>query len=307
MIAGTNNPRPRPESEFLGLIEKIDAALISKETPISCRVIPALGLIREFLKVDIPITTKKRSPTPGSYEGEDLTLRVVNWYEQLYGDRMLHDFRPGRTVLLLRGDIWTFHFPRFYGRAQVFCSQTESTLRPPNGRGPVRYNVLDAIEDLAPGLRNALCKSELGYIEQVFELGHKSLQELESIHHIDLATDAFADLNAAVFHLTVRNRHHGLSKWASLQAAEKILKAFLKEKTGGFKNGHTLEPLALAAERAGLPPINRRLLKTVQCTANVRYGEEPVSLIEAVDAHHASLSICCQAAQQLNMEELIPE
>lgn len=86
-----------------------------------------------------------------------------------------------------------------------------------------------------------------------------------------------------------------------------MLKSFLKEKTGGFKNGHALEPLALAAERAGLPSTNRRLLKTVQCTADVRYGEEPISLIEAVDAHHASLSICGQAAQQLNVGELIPE
>ena len=81
------------------------------------------------------------------------------------------------------------------------------------------------------------------------------------IHHIDLVTDAFADLNAAVFHLTGRNRHHGLSKWASLQAAEKMLKAFLKEKTGGFKNGHALEPLALAAERAGFPPTNKETVE----------------------------------------------
>lgn len=307
MTAGISNPWPNSESEFLGLIEQIETELIVKEAPISLRVIPALGLIHKRLKVEIPITTiKKDTPTPGSYKGEDLTLRVINWYDQFYGDRMLHDFTPGRTVLLLRGDIWTLRPPRFYGHAVAFCSQSEPTVRPPNGRGPVRYNILDAIEELAPGLRNALCKQELGYIERVFEVGHTALQELESVLNLAMVTDAFADLNAAVFHLTIRNRHHGLSKWASLQAVEKMLKAFCKVKTGHFKTGHDLEPIALTAEGAGLRQIDRRLLKTIQCSPNVRYGEEPVSLIEAVDAHHASLGICGQVAQQLNVGKIIP-
>lgn len=307
MDQGTDDPWPESELEFLRLVEQIDTSLAEKEIPISLRVFPALKLASELLKTQIPITTQKKSPTLGSYKGEDLTLRVVNWYDQLYGDRMLHDFTPGRTLLLLRGDIWILHPPRFYGHAIAFCSKSEPTFRPPNGRGTVRYNILDAIKELTPGLRNALSTQELGYIERVFELGNTALQELESIPNLAMVTDAFADLNAAVFHLTVRNRHHGLSKWASLQAVEKMLKAFLKEKTGQFKTGHELKPLALAAEHAGLQPIDRKLLQTVQCPADVRYGEVAVTLSEAVDAHHASLGICGQVARQLDTGELIRE
>lgn len=122
---------------------------------------------------------------------------------------------------------------------------------------------------------------------------------MELINDFTLVADAFADLNAAVFHLTIRNRHHGLSKWASLQAVEKMLKAYLKRKVGDFKSGHVLEPLAQSAEKAGLIALDRRLLSATQCSANVRYGDDLVTLRCAVDAHHASLGLCGQVAYQL--------
>lgn len=291
---------PKSEDEFRKLVERTEAELQAEEIPIPLRESEALRRISGELNVELVEPRGQTTPAPDSYRGGDLVLRVGAWYEQLYGDRLLHDFRPGRTILLLRGDIWAVDFPRFYGRGELICSRTEQTYRSPGGKGPFRYNILNSIEELAPGLRNAFSTQELGYIEQVFEVGNKSIQWMEAIHNLPLVTDAFADLNAAVFHLTVRNRHHGLSKWASLQATEKMLKAYLKEKTGGFKQGHNIERLALVAEEADLKHLDRKLLAAVQCTANVRYGEEPVSLTAAVDAHHASLGVCGQIAQQLN-------
>lgn len=298
---------PKSEDDFLKLVEKVEAELQAEEIPIPLREIEALRRISGELDAELVEPKGQKSPTPGSYRGGDLVLRVVAWYEQLYGDKLLHDFRPGRTVLLLRGDIWMLHFPRFYGRGQVFCSRTELTYRPPGGRGPFRYNILDCIEELAPGLRNAFFREELGYIEQVFEVGHKAFEEIESTQNFPLVIDAAADLYAAVFHLTARNRHHGLSKWASSQAAEKMLKAYLKENTGSYERGHLLEPLVREAESAGLGQLDRRLLAAIQCSADVRYGVEPVSLKNAVDAHHASLGICAQVARGLNIGEQVHE
>lgn len=300
-------PWPKSEDDFRKLVEKIEAELQTEEVPIAFREVEALRGISGELHAELVDPKGQKSPTPGSYKGGDLVLRVVAWYEQLYGDKLLHDFRPGITVLLLRGDVWTLNFPRFYGRGEVFCSRTESTYRPPGGRGPFRYNILDCIEDLAPALRNALSTEELGYVEQVFEIGHKAFAEIESTQNFPLVTDAAADLYAAVFHLTARNRHYGLSKWASLQAAEKMLKAYLKENLGRYERGHILEPLVREAESAGLGQLDRRLLVAIQCSPDVRYGDEPVSLKNAVDAHHASLGICCQVARQLNVGKQVHE
>ena len=298
---------PKSEDDFQKLVEKIEAKLQAEEIPIPFREIEALRRISGELHAELVEPRGLKNPTPGSYRGGDLVLRVGAWYEQLYGDKLLHDFRPGRTVLLLRGDIWTLHFPRFYGRGASFCSRTEQTHRSPGGREPFLYNILDSIQELTPGLRNAFSTEELGYIEQVFEVGNEAFEEIESTQNFPLVTDSTADLYAAVFHLTARNRHHGLSKWASLQAVEKMLKAYLNEKTGGFKRGHNLEPLVREAESAGLRPLDQRVLAAIQCSADVRYGADPVNLKGAVDAHHASLGICGQVARQLNVGEQVHE
>ena len=307
MVDPSQVPWPKSEDDFRKLVEKIEAELQAEEVPIPLREMEALRRISGELHAALAEPKGQKTPTPGSYQGGDLVLRVVAWYEQLYGEKLLHDFRPGRTVLLLRGDIWVLHLPRFLGRGEVFCSQTEHTYRPPGGREPFRYNILDCIEELAPALRNALSREELEHIEQIFEVGHKSFQEIELTQNFPLVTDAAADLYAAVFHLTARDRHHGLSKWASLQAAEKLLKAYLKKKTGRFNRGHILEPLVREAEGTGLRQLDRKLLAAIQCSPDVRYGDEPVSLKGAVDAHHASLGICGQVARQLNIGEQIHE
>lgn len=82
-----------------------------------------------------------------------------------------------------------------------------------------------------------------------------------------------------------------------------MLKAYLKENLGRYKRSHDFEPLVQEAESVGLGQLERRLLAAIQCSANVRYGSEPVSLMSAVDAHHASLGICCHVARHLNIGE----
>jgi len=82
-----------------------------------------------------------------------------------------------------------------------------------------------------------------------------------------------------------------------------MLKAYLKDKTGGFERGHILEPLVREAPGAGLRHLDRRLLTAIQCSPGVRYGDEPMNHKGAMDAHHASLGICGQVARQLSVGE----
>jgi nucleotide-binding universal stress UspA family protein len=73
---------------------------------------------------------------------------------------------------------------------------------------------------------------------------------------------------------------------------EKLLRAFIRQKGGKLELIHNLEKLASAAEALGLPPIPRLMLNAIQCPAGVRYGDPGVTLLEAMDAHHAALAIC---------------
>lgn len=56
----------------------------------------------------------------------------------------------------------------------------------------------------------------------------------------------------------------------------------------------TIKPL-------GLPDINETLVNQVQCTAAVRYSEEPSTIKQAYIAYCAALNICNQVAE--NIEE----
>lgn len=61
----------------------------------------------------------------------------------------------------------------------------------------------------------------------------------------------------------------------------------------------TWSDLATTAESFGLRPIARTVLSKVHCSAGVRYGEEPVSLAEAVEAQRAAFEISLEVAPQV--------
>jgi hypothetical protein len=88
------------------------------------------------------------------------------------------------------------------------------------------------------------------------------------------------------------NPHYGQSRWASLQFTEKYLKCFLKLKTVAFKKEHKLQIIADLAMKNGAPNIPVKAIQDIQCSAATRYGEEKVTLPEAVKAHQASIEVC---------------
>jgi hypothetical protein len=88
-----------------------------------------------------------------------------------------------------------------------------------------------------------------------------------------------------------RGNRFGESKWASLQAAEKILKATIEFEGAKFRFGHELATLCEQLDGLGITCEWASLISKIQCSAGIRYGEVTCTRNEAVEAHQASLGL----------------
>lgn len=105
-----------------------------------------------------------------------------------------------------------------------------------------------------------------------------------------------ANIETAILQMISKSPHYGESQWASLQTAEKTLKAFIKLRNGDAPKIHKLSTLLSRAEQLGLPGGFWPVLKMIQCDASVRY-EDDVTLDQAALAHHASIDLCAFIAE----------
>lgn len=239
----------------------------------------------------------ERPPAIGVYKGDDLTIRAAQWFDQHYGERLKLNFSPGSTVVLVRNDPWMIRLPRFYGSWLITTEDSPSDL-PDNvpsiirrdGK-PMTYNCLRSLEDIPETFREALTSTERDQVKSQFSAALDAFNTLENMPSSELVSHARADIRAAVGHLEGHTRNHSLSKWSSLQAAEKILKAYIRSQGSVFPPVHVLEDLAVIAERCGLFTVDRNMLADIQCAPKVRYGEVAVPLHDAVQAHHQSLAV----------------
>jgi len=67
--------------------------------------------------------------------------------------------------------------------------------------------------------------------------------------------EALDDLNQSAVYLTAPKPNYGLSKWSSLQAAEKMLKSYAVQNGGKLHKKHDLTKLEKEAVNAGLAPL----------------------------------------------------
>jgi hypothetical protein len=156
---------------------------------------------------------------------------------------------------------------------------------------PRTVNPLKWIEGVSPGMWKALTEAEIDSIcERILELYHRHLEINNS------PPSATYDFEASTSNLLHQTPLPGLSKWASLQAVEKTLKEFVSKKGGKAPPIHSLEKLAMLAEGLGLPQCDRSDISLVQCSPSVRY-DEPVSLLEAMEAHQAAIRLCGHIGQ----------
>jgi HEPN domain-containing protein len=286
------------KASFEAAMREIDEALRSREIDISDRF---FGAIAEFVKryhLQIPLRASPlSSDTP--YTPEFLVAHIGAWYERLHGERLVtRSLSIGRMALLIRNDLWVVRFPVIVGGPFSWVACNRHAIEE-HSLDNDQYNIFQSFDGMSAAYWADLSPAELEVVLKLFSLGERALCSLSRVARTDLIHAARADHDAAVEHLAAPHPHSGLSRWASLQAVEKLLKAFLSSQQDSFPPSHNLATLTSRAVEAGLSPPSPEAIAQVQCEPGVRYGEERVSRADAVLAHHAALRATEVIAPQL--------
>jgi len=250
--------------DFEVYMNEIDRRLIAKDVKIQNRPIMAWSEISKDLNCAISLR-------------DEFSIKISDWYKTRYGNRLLMSFEIGKMVVLICNNPFLIRFPVIYGAPPV--------------------NPLNFIQEITPDLLNSLVKDDLDYLANFIIKNYKSFNLISEHRFISIS-----DIDIAVSQIMNQSPDYGLSKWASLQVAEKALKTYISRKNCNYQNTHSLSKLLSQAETLGLDNITDSLINQIQCSPSVRYGEEKVSLIEAVEAHQSSIELCKLIAQRFDMK-----
>ena len=240
--------------EFEAYLDEIDKRLAFREVKIQARPLMAMCEISKELNCTIVM-------------GDEFFNKLDSWYRQRYADRLLVSFDVGKMIVLIKKNPFLVRFPLAYGT--------------------VRVNPLEFIRDITPSLLHSLPKNELDDLANLIIKNYKACISISEQKFMSMP-----DMETAVNQIINQNPDYGQSKWASLQVSEKALKFYIKTKGDNPPNIHNLTTLTKQAESLGLKNIHQSLINKIQCTAGVRYGEENISLNDAVVAQQASIEFC---------------
>jgi HEPN domain-containing protein len=282
------------EEEFLTMMEEIDRELSDEGVKVATRPF-AMGLrIAERYDITLNACPPRRPPLAGSFEPLEISIRIHDWVEKRYGKKLNVPFHIGRVVMPLRGDCYLINCPLTMGRVKfIFDPKHMGQTGVKIGKNaPAICNLLDLVEDLTPDFACSLTAEEAIQISVSFVNGMGAYSALREVDDVKYVREVVGDFDAAVFHLIEHSPQPGLSKWASLQTVEKMLKAYIATKGGSVEFIHILQKLANEAVKLGLPEPPKEYIEAVQCPAGVRYGQIPVSIDDALKAHQISLNLC---------------
>ena len=238
---------------FNALMESIDERMKQEGVGVPARSLDAMRRISEMFRCAIALS-------------DPLAGRINDWFVARYGDRLGMDMSLGRTVVNKKGDPYLVRFPLIWGSRKV--------------------NPLTWIVGVTDSMWRALKEHELDALASRIISVYQQL-----VHFTALSKDSTLDLFIGVDLLTQQQPAYGLSRWASLQSAEKTLKEFIGQHGGTPPRTHKLAELACKAESLGLPTVDRAQLSDVQCSPGVRY-DVPVTFQEALTAHYSAFAIC---------------
>ena len=280
-------------------MEEIDAELRAEGVPIPVRNIRAAARVADRFSVALPISGALREGA-APFSPADLSARIFQWYTARYGRRLAMDMRPGRLVVLIRGDAWELWIPRFYGTHLLTAAADQPTdpldVGGSRSEAHPRYNVLDSITDLPAMLRDALEKVERADLLDTFRWAADGFRLVEAMPTSSLLRAAEADWESSTHHLLGPRPSPAQSKWSSLQFCEKILKEYLRSQGTRPPHSHDLLQLAQSAESDRFGVVPRASLAEVQVSPGARYGDVSVSLSDAVDAQHSAMDIAAHVS-----------
>jgi hypothetical protein len=276
------------KADLKKIIKTMDEEMQREEVPPGIRPMQVLLRLSERLRTRIT-----------SRPEDEIYNVVMKWYERKYGNKLKADRNLGVIAVLIRNDLFKMTIPLLYGEAQIVVDpnvETKTRVQKSTGSDPAVIYVLNCIEGLTIARARELSPIELKELILYFSWGCGAFQSMQLFTGSPYIHEALGDLGRAVDHLFSLPQLCGQSKWTSLQATEKFMKAYIAEKGGSVDGGHALLPLAEDAYALGLRKLNPDNLEIIQCAPGVRFGESAVDVREAVETHHASIDICATIA-----------
>jgi HEPN domain-containing protein len=278
------------DEEFERLMSEIDERMVSENVRIPARQIRGWMLFCE------------KQQLHGISFTHPISSKVMEWFHARYGSRINLNFDLGHSVEIIRGDLLHTRCFTFFGRLHVICHPALMG-RPKTGPAvnqPAVVNLLDQAEGMTVAFARSLTLEERQTLLRDFVASQVYLSRIADAGTQALVPEARADLRESVDHMTRHEGRFGMSKWASLQAVEKFLKAYILQQGTAPQRIHVLEELASKAESLGLRAIRRTVLNLAVCSPSARYDASSVSRGEAVEGYRAAVSICGDVATQLN-------
>lgn len=275
--------------QFEAMMTQIDFKLTSDGVDIPTRPIMAVREVSITYSISMPLGGEAARLPPELRENAPLSEAINQWYKDNYGDRLKEDPCPGRMAILLDGDLYVLRVPRIFGSVN-FVLTRQWLPNPGIGRGPATCNITQLVDGMTAAKAGRLSNVALDTIGAAFEIAVPAAFTLESTDH-SLMFIARGDVEAAVNSLMTRDGRFGESKWASLQAAEKVLKAAIDRAGAKYGFTHGLAGLCKTLTDTGLTFSADAQVAAIQCRPGIRYGEEPCTRDEALAAHRSSLEL----------------
>jgi HEPN domain-containing protein len=238
---------------------------------------------------------------------DPLAVRIFDWFKMQYGDRLNLQMDFGTTVAQIRHDVYPMRLIRIYGAAIMHCDPVlHGTNFGPSlstDGNPSKSSLLGQLQGLTREFIKSLTPEECNELLDTYVRGVLGFSRMQDAYGSPFSREALDDLSQSAAHLTAHSPNYGFSRWASLQAAEKLVKGYIVGKGQTPKKTHDLEILVTSAVSLGMPVPFRAHVQELQCSADVRYASSSVGKVEALKAHYAALILCGQIAPSLNTQD----
>lgn len=280
---------------FLGLIEEIDQEISESDLPFHQRPLHAFSKLAD--KVDQKgrfdmIPSEKIAKN--DYSNNALCAQVHRWYESRYGDRIKIHMGPGSYILIIKNEPWEVIYPLCIGQSNFTIDsnllQEDRYVVTSSGSKIPSINILCHINDMTQEVASSLSNDEREKILQEYMFGLNAVQSLRRLGNVPYMEQAKNDYDISVSNIFHKYPDYNNSKWASLQFAEKTMKAKLKLAEIEFKRNHNLSILSEKLKVLSLN-IPDHIISNIQCSAGVRYGELLVTKREAILAVQSALAL----------------
>ena len=288
------------DKEFNNRMEGIDKVLRQVNMPIFRRPFNAIHEYSVKYKTSLIIGGKSLYDSKDKYDEVNLAYAISQWYDKRYGDKVKVNYSRGKVALMLKGDVFKLVIPMVFGKAVVGFNNKNDFSNIPIEDGTMLLNVISFVEGLTDELISTISFEEGDEIIKIYGIASELFNLLErEKNQNELCELAKIDFNLAVDSLFQNETGIGHSKWSSLQAVEKITKSVLNYYTIPYTKTHDLGKLLNKLKNICFANIDESLIKTIQCSASIRYERGNYNISDAVKAHHYSLYLskellkCC--------------